>query len=362
MAETYTSNLGLTKPDYDSPADISVINSNMDKIDNAVANAGKVKSVNDKTGDVTLTAADVGALPSDGTAANATQLNGKDAAYYLGARNLLDNSNFKERDFIKQAGLNGAHGAIWYIGDRWFNQGGFDGVSISSHGLTLSTNAQFDAMGQKVPVEIGKYYTVALKGEGDDLLALVSNSEGATLGSAVFVNGLAVFTFLAEENIANVFFYIGFKEGGGTATLEWAALYEGAYTVDNLPPYAPKGYAVELAECTRRNYQIRGNPYGAIGFAFIKNSTTALVPVSIPEMADMSFTRPTLNYGGAFMLAFDGGSADVESMSIDAWATTTGSAILIVTFAPTSAINAGDVSVLQFSNDADAYIEFSNDL
>lgn len=99
MAETYTSNLGLVKPDYDSPADISVINSNMDKIDNAVANAGKVKSVNGKTGDVTLTAADVGArpadwmptaadvgaLPSDGTAANATQLNGNSADKFVQA-------------------------------------------------------------------------------------------------------------------------------------------------------------------------------------------------------------------------------------------------------------------------------------
>lgn len=69
MAETYTSNLGLTKPDYDSPADISVINSNMDKIDNAVANAGGVKSVNgkapDASGTVTLEASDIGYGESD---------------------------------------------------------------------------------------------------------------------------------------------------------------------------------------------------------------------------------------------------------------------------------------------------------
>lgn len=33
--------------------------------------------------------------------------------------------------------------------------------------------------------------------------------------------------------------------------LKWAALYEGAYTADTLPPYVPKGYAAELAECQR---------------------------------------------------------------------------------------------------------------
>lgn len=83
MAETYTSNLELVKPDYDSPADIFVINSNMDKIDNAVANAGKVQSVNGQTGAVNLSASDVGALPSDGTAVNANALNGKSADKYV---------------------------------------------------------------------------------------------------------------------------------------------------------------------------------------------------------------------------------------------------------------------------------------
>ena len=31
----------------------------------------------------------------------------------------------------------------------------------------------------------------------------------------------------------------------------WAALYEGSYTADTMPPYVPKGYAAELAECMR---------------------------------------------------------------------------------------------------------------
>ena len=29
----------------------------------------------------------------------------------------------------------------------------------------------------------------------------------------------------------------------------WAALYEGSYTAETLPPYIPKGYGVELMEC-----------------------------------------------------------------------------------------------------------------
>lgn len=69
MADTYTSNLGLTKPGYDSPVDVGVLNDNMDKIDNAVANAGKVKSINGKTPDgsgaVTLTPGDLGAATAE---------------------------------------------------------------------------------------------------------------------------------------------------------------------------------------------------------------------------------------------------------------------------------------------------------
>ena len=46
MADTYTPNLNLQKPGYDSQADISVINSNMDKIDAAFAD---IKTYIDET-------------------------------------------------------------------------------------------------------------------------------------------------------------------------------------------------------------------------------------------------------------------------------------------------------------------------
>ena len=61
-----------------------------DAQDEAIANAGKVKSVNGKTGEVTLNASDVGALPSDGTAADANKLGGVDAEEYLLEANALN--------------------------------------------------------------------------------------------------------------------------------------------------------------------------------------------------------------------------------------------------------------------------------
>lgn len=43
-----------------------------------------------------------------------------------------------------------------------------------------------------------------------------------------------------------------------THIIVWAALYEGEYTADTLPPYVPKGYAMELAECQRYFYRFDG--------------------------------------------------------------------------------------------------------
>lgn len=73
MAETYTSNLELVKPDYDSPADISVINSNMDKIDAAFKNV------------------------------DATSLNGKDADEYLQKSQVVNNFTTTAEGYVADA-------------------------------------------------------------------------------------------------------------------------------------------------------------------------------------------------------------------------------------------------------------------
>lgn len=62
-----TPNLGLVKPLDNETADIQVINENMDVIDQAFGNINfPVTSVNEKSGDVVLTAADVGAETPEG--------------------------------------------------------------------------------------------------------------------------------------------------------------------------------------------------------------------------------------------------------------------------------------------------------
>ena len=74
MADTYTTNLNLKKPGYDSYADIKDLNDNFDKIDEAIANAGSVKSVNGQTGDVVID--------------DVSKLNGNSAEYYATAESV----------------------------------------------------------------------------------------------------------------------------------------------------------------------------------------------------------------------------------------------------------------------------------
>lgn len=122
-------------------------------------------------------------------------------------RNLLDNSNFE----IAQAGYGGNHGTQAYACDRWKLVSGT--VSHSDAGLTLNgTIAQVLENAPSVPV-----------------------TAAASAGTITYDASAKTVTIATTE----------------ATVIAWAALYEGSYTADTLPPYTPKGYAAELAECQR---------------------------------------------------------------------------------------------------------------
>lgn len=122
-------------------------------------------------------------------------------------RNLLDNSNFE----IAQAGYGGNHGTQAYACDRWKLVSGT--VSHSDAGLTLNgTIAQVLENAPSGPV-----------------------TAAASAGTITYDASAKTVTIATTE----------------ATVISWAALYEGSYTADTLPPYTPKGYAAELAECQR---------------------------------------------------------------------------------------------------------------
>ena len=209
------------------------------------------------------TAEQVGALPANGTAANANQLNGKSAdeyllktdtaadsdklggkapEYYIQPRNLLDNSDFE----IAQAGYGEMHGTTKFAADRWECHAGLV-VSKVSNGLEISSTREYDGMWQYLGIDVAKYsgkrMTAAMSVNGD--VFAVTSTMGANQVNVVG-NGVTLILALAGASP-----YVQVNICGGPAVINWIAVYEGEYTAENLPPYVPKGYAAELAECQR---------------------------------------------------------------------------------------------------------------
>lgn len=192
---------------------------------------------------------------SNGTAANAIQLNGKDSAYYLQPIEMLDNVDFA----IAQAGYGGMHGAFAYASDRWHLQ---DGTFARNGEVNTLTCSEYGFVQQKVNEEKGKLngkaVTVAIVLE--DGTVKVANatipSEDVT-GSTAYIAQLrlatnAVLILLkttSQETIVRLA-----VDSGYSFSFKRIHLLVGSYTADTLPPYVPKGYSAELAECQRYFY------------------------------------------------------------------------------------------------------------
>ncbi|MGN0763281.1 MAG: hypothetical protein ACI4MK_07825, partial [Aristaeellaceae bacterium] len=203
-----------------------------------------------------------------GTAADAYLLGGKAPAYYLQPRNLLDNGYF--RNPVNQRGKSSYSGAVYGI-DRWRSWKDGSAIAIGDGYITLSGDvhhAQYIDQGVFVS---GKSYTFAcMKTDG----TITAVSVTYPMSEERLVEGECA-VFLREGELSYVAIY-------GAGDYVWAALYEGAYTADTLPPYVPKGYAAELAEC-KRYYNII--PYDMDDY-YVNTSTTypSIYPVSFPEM------------------------------------------------------------------------------
>lgn len=153
------------------------------------------------------------------------------------AYNLLDNSDF--RNPVNQRGQTSYTGNQYTI-DRWRTYSVGATVSVANGYVGIN-----DALMQYVlGIDTAKIYTAAVA-RPDGSLSVTSGIFGAGFGNVSIGIRCGVTSDLARFLI----------EGTVFPQIAWAALYEGAYTADTLPPYQPKGYAVELAEC-QRYYQV----------------------------------------------------------------------------------------------------------
>ena len=233
------------------------------------------------------TATDVGALPSTGgTMTGPINMNGKsisglndpteesqavrkgyvdtakeEANAYTDAsvrkaapRNLLDNSDF--RNPVNQRGQASYSLSAWggYCIDRWAVYAAGADVTIGSGGLTLSGNIHQPIASDAIARYNGKVLTLAAKIAGNVYCCSGEVKQiGAWHPSARFDTPYGYISFETEDNN---YMYVIIDNSTTPSVVEWAVLYEGAYTADTLPEYRCKGYGAELAEC-QRYYQIR---------------------------------------------------------------------------------------------------------
>ena len=173
-------------------------------------------------------------------------------AFILPARNLLDNSDF--RNPVNQRGLS-EYTSTGYTIDRWsmWYASGSTGTVTLQDGYLSVQFSQHGTLVQKLEkgiIDHSKTYTVAIKFK--DRLNIQC--------PAYFTQSDAYDMYTLVDTYNNA-----------ESQIEWVALYEGEYTAETLPPYIPKGYVAELLECQR--YFVAFPMYGDYGLSFGAGST-----------------------------------------------------------------------------------------
>ncbi len=252
--------------------------------------------------------ADSYALKTD-TAPNAEKLGGKAPEYYLQPRNLLDNSYF--RKLVNQRGANGTFGA-WggYTIDRWAAYANGATIGVTDDGLSLQ-NAIFQAISAEDMSRFqGKWLTFAVKINGVVYVACGLFEQTDIWHMVSRTDTPYGYICIEVQNDNKLFCVI--DSSISATTVEWACLYEGAYTAETLPPYVPKGYSAELLECQRYYYKFQNGTsvYGYTG----SSGTSIYLAFELPTI--MRLTNPTVSMSSNIYGAFGGaGATSLTSIS-----------------------------------------------
>ena len=211
-------------------------------------------------------------------------IGGKVPKYYIQPRNLLDNSDF--RNPVNQRGQTVYTGSGYTI-DRWRLTNAYSKLEIVNDGIRASC---MDGGTYAYPRQIvdgtkfgGKTFTgVWCFNDGSVYTTTGTFPDEEVTADTIFasVNVGEYRLTLAKLKNGNLCHQARVPIGE-TLTLKWAALYEGTYTVDTLPPYVPKGYVAELLEC--RQYVVPVKTACLAGYTYGSTSEAQFfIPLSIP--------------------------------------------------------------------------------
>lgn len=292
---------------------------------------------------------------SDGV--DAAKLNGKPPSYYLPVQNLFINPDFA----IAQAGYNAMHGAIKYAADCWINENNLSVVEADS-GINVTLTNSSAEIAQYIPKHVAK----SVVGQPVTIALLLGNGVVCVANGIVPEEGsYSSFIYSVDNNILLKATYLpegtiraGFASGddvGRDVNVRYVRFLPGTYTAENLPPYVPRPYAVELAECKRR-FQIIGgeNSYGYIGTAVAVSATQLRMGIQIPvEMAEAPDVHA---YGN--LLAVNSAFVPITDVIFNVSDTT--SAMVYLNAA--GGLTPGEAYIIMANNDGTARIELDSDL
>lgn len=192
--------------------------------------------------------------------------------------NLLDNSDF--RNPVNQRGQTTYTGNGYSI-DRWRAFHATTTHTVTADGIAVSasdTNYNIYQPIDQTNFDPDKTYTAAVCDSDGNVFVWSGKPTTATYAPVcIYYNGSDL-----------LFRIIGAK------TWAWAALYEGEYTAETLPPYTPKGYAAELLECQR--YYRAINNYTNVLAHYM---TATYIRGIVPEKNTMRITEPTVTITSA---------------------------------------------------------------
>lgn len=276
-------------------------------------------------------------LQKTDTASDSAKLGGKAPEYYLQPRNPLDNSDF--RNPVNQRGIysaaNGSH-----IIDRWlFYNSNFTGnvtITQNANGITITNDAGADTVAVVQKFIDKSYYD-------GKYTVVVKTTDGLVFGYTE--------TMDSENGIAQASIWL---PSGTTAV--WAALYEGSYTAETLPPYVPKGYAAELAECRRYFYKMKSH-WKWVSAGICETSTKAFIPIVLPR--EMRIV-PTVSITNPSLIKVKCGSIGLQIPSNIKWTYGILGARIMQMAATVTGATGGDVAFLYFDDGGE--ITFSADL
>lgn len=181
----------------------------------------------------------------------------------LAPYNLLDNSDFTNP--VNQRGqtsYTGTGGKVYTI-DRWHTWSASISVSVQSGYLSVtnSTDSIYQNISQIIDKHnlTGKAATIAVWDANGNVYCA---SGVISKNNEISCNTPTDFWFSAILEDDNTIYFAIRPRGAKTAKIKAAALYEGSYDASTLPPYIPKGYTAELAECQRYFERIGHAPAG----------------------------------------------------------------------------------------------------